>query len=84
MSVKKRELEGHVLKNKMDKTVVVVLKQRIKHKLFKKYFTVSKKYKAHDEKNECQVGDKVLIRECSPISKEKRWAVVKILERQVA
>lgn len=84
MITKKRELETTVTSNKMQKTVVVELKQRIKHPVFKKYYTIRKKYKAHDEKNECQIGDKVLIRESRPISRHKRWTVVKVLEKHVA
>jgi len=84
MKTKKRELETTVISDKMQKTVVVEIKQRIKHPVFKKYYTVRKKYKAHDEKNECKIGDRILIRESRPISKHKRWAVVKILERHVA
>lgn len=77
----KKEFEAVVLKNKMDKTVVVVIERLVKNQAFKKYHTVRKKYKAHDEKNECGLGDRVLIRETRPISREKRWAVVKILEK---
>ena len=84
MNTKRRELEGYVKSDKMEKTVVVELKQRIKHPVFKKYFTVSKKYKAHDEKNECNSGDKVLLRETRPMSKHKRWVVVKVLEKAVS
>lgn len=81
---KKRELEGVVLRNKMDKTVVVQVEQNKKHPTFQKYYTLKLKYKAHDEKNECNEGDRVLIRESKPISKEKRWAVVKVLVKQEA
>jgi len=81
MNKNKKEMEAIVIKNKMDKTVVVEIKRMLKHPIYKKYLTEKKKYKAHDEKNACQIGDKVLIRESKPISKEKRWAVVKILEK---
>lgn len=77
----KREIETVVLKNKMDKTVVVECERLVKHQLFNKYYRVKKKYKAHDEKNACQVGDCVLIRQSRPISKQKRWVVVKILKK---
>jgi small subunit ribosomal protein S17 len=60
----------------MDKTVVVVVKRSVTHPLYKKKYTVSKKYKAHDEKNEYKVGDFVEIEQVSPISKEKKWRVV--------
>lgn len=81
---KKRELEGVVVRNKMEKTVIVEVKQDKKHPTFNKYYTSKIKYQAHDGKSECNEGDKVLIRESKPISKNKRWAVVKILEKQEA
>lgn len=80
----KREIEAYVVSDKMEKTVVVQIKKRVQHRVFKKYFTVREKYKAHDEKNECKVGDKVLIRQSRPLSREKRWVVVKILEKAAA
>ena len=72
---------GIVVSDKMDKTVVVKVSRLAKHPLYKKYLRKDKKYKAHDEKNECKIGDKVLIQESRPLSKEKRWRVIKILER---
>lgn len=81
MNKNKRELEGTVVKDKMEKTVVVQIKRQVKHPIFKKYYTVKKKYKAHDQDNQCKVGDMVLIRESKPISKEKRWAVVKVIQK---
>jgi small subunit ribosomal protein S17 len=66
----------------MDKSVVVTIERLEKHPVFKKYIRRRKKFKAHDEKNACQVGDKVRIRECRPISKVKCWRVVAIVERQ--
>lgn len=80
---KKKELEAVVLKDKMQKTVVVEVKRLEMHAVFKKYRYVYKKYKAHDEKNECKVGDRVLIRESKPLSREKRWAVVKVIQKAV-
>lgn len=77
----KKELEGVVISNKMQKTVVVQIQDQVKHPIFKKYYIVKKKYKAHDEKSECQVGDRVLLRETKPLSREKRWAVIKVLEK---
>ena len=65
----------------MDKTVVVMEETMKFHKLYKKRLKVSKKYKAHDETNECNIGDKVKIMETRPLSKEKTWRVVTILER---
>ena len=73
--------EGLVVSNKMDKTVVVMEETMKFHKLYKKRLKVSKKYKAHDETNECNIGDKVKIMETRPLSKEKTWRVVTILER---
>ncbi|MCP1224429.1 30S ribosomal protein S17 [Sebaldella sp. S0638] len=65
----------------MEKTVVVIEETMKFHKLYKKRLKVSKKYKAHDENNDCNVGDKVRIMETRPLSKDKRWRVVTILER---
>ncbi|NLW08169.1 MAG: 30S ribosomal protein S17 [Clostridia bacterium] len=72
---------GRVVSDKMDKTVVVAVEYRGPHPLLGKYIVHTKKFKSHDEKNECQVGDKVKISETRPLSKEKRWRVVEILER---
>ena len=71
-----RTLKGEVVSDKMDKTVVVLITRLKKHKKYKRYFKVSKRFKAHDEKNEYHTGDKVIISETRPISKEKRWIVV--------
>jgi small subunit ribosomal protein S17 len=78
----KHELLGTITSNKMDKTVVVTVERLEKHPVFKKYIRKRTTFKAHDEKNECRMGDKVLIRECRPLSKDKCWRVVNILERQ--
>ena len=67
--------------DKMDKTVVVTIKNRVRHPLYNKIVNDTVKYKAHDENNECGVGDKVLIMECRPYSKDKRWRVVEIIEK---
>jgi small subunit ribosomal protein S17 len=69
-------MQGVVVSDKMDKTVVVKIERRFKHPLYKKYVMRSKKYSAHDEANACKVGDVVSIRECRPISKNKRWEIV--------
>ncbi len=74
--VHKRILEGTVSSDKMDKTVTVVVSRFKKHPIYKKYFSVVKKYKAHDEDNTFKVGDKVKIKESKPISKNKKWVVV--------
>jgi len=78
----RNELIGVVVSNKMDKTVVVAVERRFPHPLYKKVVKSIKKYKAHDEENKCQVGDIVLIRETRPLSKEKRWRVVRIIGRK--
>ena len=73
----KRKLEGEVVSDKMDKTISVLVTIIKTHSKYKKQYKSSKKYKAHDEKNEYQVGDKVVIEGCRPISKDKRWRVIK-------
>ena len=73
--------EGIVVSDKMDKTVVVLEETMKLHKLYKKRVKPSKTYKAHDENNECGIGDKVQIMETRPLSKDKRWRVVTILEK---
>jgi small subunit ribosomal protein S17 len=72
---------GKVVSNKMDKTVVVAVENFVSHKLYQKAMKNTKKYKAHDENNECNIGDKVKIMETRPLSKDKNWRVVEILER---
>lgn len=75
----KRQLTGTIVSNKMQKTVVVRVERKKLHSKYKKRYRIHKKYKAHDEKKEYKVGDKVLIEECQPLSKEKRWRVIKKL-----
>jgi small subunit ribosomal protein S17 len=77
----KKVYVGRVVSDKMDKTVVVVVERLIRHPLYKKVVKRITKFKAHDEKKECKVGDKVSIVEGRPISKEKRWRVLEIIER---
>ena len=72
----KRVMQGVVVSHNMDKTIVINVERKFKHKLYKKYIRRSKKYHAHDEDNSCKTGDKVTIRECRPLSKLKRWEVV--------
>ncbi len=72
---------GTVVSDKMDKTIVVAIIDRVRHPLYKKIITRTVKYKAHDEKNECGIGDKVEIMETRPLSKEKRWRLVEIIEK---
>jgi small subunit ribosomal protein S17 len=77
----KRVLTGRVVSNKMKKTIVVAIERRKLHPLYKKYITITKKLKAHDEKNDCGIGDLVRVIESRPISKEKHWSLLEILER---
>ena len=72
---------GKVVSDKMDKTGVVAIADNVKHPLYKKIVKRTVKFKAHDEKNECRIGDRVEIMETRPLSKDKRWRVVNILER---
>lgn len=72
----KRILQGVVVSDKMDKTVVVLVERRFTHPLFKKTVRRSKRYKAHDAENAHKVGDVVRIQECAPVSRSKRWAVI--------
>ena len=78
-----RTLTSTVTSDKMDKTVTVLVERRVKHPLYGKYVVESKKYHAHDEANECGVGDKVEIAETRPLSKTKSWKVTRILEKAV-
>jgi small subunit ribosomal protein S17 len=73
--------EGYVVSDKMDKTVVVAVEDRVKHPKYGKVLRRTKKYKAHDEKNACGVGDRVLLMETRPLSATKRWRVAEILEK---
>lgn len=72
---------GKVVSNKMDKTVVVAIVDNVKHSLYKKIIKRTVKYKVHDEKNECNIGDRVEIMETRPLSKDKRWRLVEIIEK---
>ena len=72
---------GMVTSDKMDKTVVVSVKDRVRHPLYKKIVNRTVKVKAHDENNECGIGDRVLVMETRPLSKDKRWRVVEIIEK---
>ena len=77
----KRIIKGVVVSDKMDKTVVVKTERLVKHTGFRKYVRQHQKYKAYDERNECGVGDTVLIVESRPLSRDKRWRVREILEK---
>lgn len=72
---------GIVTSDKMEKTVVVATEEIVRHSLYGKGVKRTKKYKAHDEMNECGIGDKVLLMETKPLSKDKRWRVVEIIEK---
>ncbi|MCL1823137.1 MAG: 30S ribosomal protein S17 [Oscillospiraceae bacterium] len=72
---------GIVISDKMDKSIVIAIKDNVRHPLYKKIIKKTIKFKVHDEKNECGVGDKVEVMETRPISKDKHWRLVKILEK---
>ncbi|MBP5239275.1 MAG: 30S ribosomal protein S17 [Oscillospiraceae bacterium] len=73
--------QGKVVSNKMDKTIVVAIQDNVKNPLYKKIVKRTVKLKAHDEKNECDIGDTVRVMETRPLSKEKRWRLVEIVEK---
>ena len=77
----RKERVGMVVSDKMDKTIVVAISERVKHPLYKKIVSRTTKFKAHDEHNECGIGDKVLIAETRPLSKDKCWRLVEIIEK---
>lgn len=79
----RKTMIGQVVSDKMDKTVVVVVERKFNHPAFKKVVKSSKKYKVHDERNECTVGDVIQIRECRPLSKEKHWRLLEIVRKVV-
>ena len=72
---------GVVVSDKMDKTIVVAIEHRVKHPLYKKIVKRTYKLKAHDENNECNIGDKVKVMETRPLSKDKRWRLVEVMEK---
>ena len=72
---------GQVVSDKMDKTIVVAVQDSVQHPLYKKIVKRTYKLKAHDEKNECGIGDTVKVMECRPLSKDKRWRLVEIIEK---
>jgi len=77
----KRQASGRVVSDRMKKTVTVLVERRVRHPLYGKIITRSRKYHAHDEAGECKAGDLVLIEECRPLSKTKAWRVVRTLEK---
>ncbi len=78
---RRKSRTGYVVSDKMDKTVVVAIDESVRHSLYGKSVRRTKKFKAHDENNECNIGDRVRIMETRPLSKDKRWRVVKIVEK---
>jgi len=78
---RRKQLVGRVISDKMDKTIVVSVEQMKKHRLYGKFMKFNKKYKAHDENNTATIGDTVRILESRPISKEKRWVMIEIMEK---
>ena len=79
----KKQLVGLVASDKMAKTIVVEVTRRVRHPIYHKYVQSRQRYKAHDENNDAKVGDRVLIEECRPLSRDKRWRVREILERAI-
>ena len=80
----KRKLKGIVISNKMAKTIVVGVKTMKMHPKYKKQYKVSKKYKVHDEKNSAKPGQEVIFQECRPLSKDKKWRLIKIVPKGLA
>ena len=81
---RRKHREGVVVSNKMDKTVVVVVERLVRHAQYHKFLRQRERYKAHDERNQCQIGDRVRLVETRPLSRDKRWAVQAILSRSEA
>jgi len=77
----RKEITGKVTSNKMEKTIVVSVERRTRHKLYPKFVKLTSKFYAHDEKNECNINDIVRIMETRPLSKSKRWRLIEIVER---
>ncbi|WP_017732357.1 30S ribosomal protein S17 [Nafulsella turpanensis] len=77
----RKERVGQVVSNKMDKTITVTIQRKVKHPMYGKFIGKTTKFTAHDEKNECGIGDTVRIMETRPLSKNKRWRLVEIIER---
>ncbi len=76
-----RTLQGRVVSDKMDKSITVVIERRVKHPLYGKFVRKSTKVHAHDENNECQIGDVVVVEQCRPLSKTKKFRFIKLVER---
>ena len=76
-----RTLQGRVVSDKMDKTITVVIERKVKHPIYGKFVRRSTKVHAHDENNDCLIGDVVVVEQCRPLSKSKTWRFVKLVER---
>jgi small subunit ribosomal protein S17 len=81
---KARTVTGRVVSDKMEKTITVLIERRVRHPMYGKYITKSSKLHAHDEKNECQIGDVVTVYETRPLSKTKTWALLRVEEKAAA
>lgn len=79
---RRRQVRGKVVSNKMDKTIVVAVERTVKHKKYRKYITRVRTFQAHDEQNTCGVDDVVIIEECRPLSRHKRWTLVERIPAQ--
>ncbi|MEW5736941.1 MAG: 30S ribosomal protein S17 [Thermodesulfobacteriota bacterium] len=79
----RKRMIGTVVSDKMDKTVVVQIERMVMHPVYKKFIRRRKKYAAHDQENQCKIGDRVLITECRPLSKTKRWRISSIVEKAI-
>jgi small subunit ribosomal protein S17 len=79
-----RTLQGKVVSDKMNKTIVVMVTRKVKHPAYGKYITRNTKYHAHDEDNQCKIGDTVIIAETRPIAKTKNWMLIKVVEKAAA
>ena len=77
----KKEIYGIVISDKMNKTIIVAVKKQISHKKYKKFINKTNKYYAHDNFNECKIGDKVKIQETRPLSKNKRWNMIELIKK---
>ncbi|VFP80398.1 30S ribosomal protein S17 [Candidatus Erwinia haradaeae] len=83
MTEKMRTLQGRVMSNKMEKSIVVVIERFVRHPIYGKFIKRTTKLHVHDEHNECEIGDVVSIRECRPLSKTKSWTLVRVVEKAI-
>jgi small subunit ribosomal protein S17 len=81
VKINKRVLQGKVVSNKADKTIIIKVERQVSHPIYKKYYKKTNKFMAHDENNDCNQGDDVRVRECRPLSKRKSWELVEIVNR---